>query len=329
MEYDKDKVDEMGLALLSLTMFEDPSELRAWEGYDWDALDRLHAKGCISDPKSKAKSVVMTEEGAKRAITDSCPKDYKFTGKERDAETGNDYFGARYYTSGYGRFLSPDWSATAEPVPYASLGSPETLNLYAYVSDNPESFADPDGHHKQKPDAISGDENQTGKAQQQISATASGNTVTITTSSFDPQTGNGAITTETRTGNHPFRDNNPGDIRSGDFANANGAIGSDKGIAIFPTAATGSQALTTLLNGSSYQNLTLDQAVARYAPPSENNTAAYQAAARSAVGASGGARLWALSSAQRGSFEHAIARQEGFYHQGVVNRTTIVIVPPF
>jgi hypothetical protein len=67
MDYDKDKVDEMVLALLSLTMFEDHSALRAWKGHDWDAMDRLHAKGYISDPKSKAKSVVVTEDGAKRA----------------------------------------------------------------------------------------------------------------------------------------------------------------------------------------------------------------------------------------------------------------------
>jgi RHS repeat-associated protein len=42
---------------------------------------------------------------------------YKFTGKERDAESGLDYFGARYYASSMGRFMSPDWSAKEEPVP--------------------------------------------------------------------------------------------------------------------------------------------------------------------------------------------------------------------
>jgi hypothetical protein len=52
MEYDRDKVDEMVLALLWLTPAGDG---RAWKGHDWDALDRLHAKGYISDPKSKAK----------------------------------------------------------------------------------------------------------------------------------------------------------------------------------------------------------------------------------------------------------------------------------
>ena len=67
MEYDRDKADEVVLALLSLTMFEDRPALRAWKGHDWDALDRLHKKGYISDPRSKATSVLMTEEGAKRA----------------------------------------------------------------------------------------------------------------------------------------------------------------------------------------------------------------------------------------------------------------------
>jgi RHS repeat-associated protein len=69
-----------------------------------------------------------------------------FTGKERDAESGNDYFGARYYASSMGRWLSPDWSAKIEPVPYAKLSNPQTLNLYAYVVNNPLAHADADGH---------------------------------------------------------------------------------------------------------------------------------------------------------------------------------------
>ena len=67
MDYDRNKVDEMVLALLTLTMFKDGSGVRAWKGHDWEALDRLHAQGYISDPKSKAKSVVFSEEGARRA----------------------------------------------------------------------------------------------------------------------------------------------------------------------------------------------------------------------------------------------------------------------
>ncbi len=69
-----------------------------------------------------------------------------FTGKERDPESGNDYFGARYYASTMGRFMSPDWSAKVEPVPYSKLDNPQTLNLYAYVGNNPLRGVDPDGH---------------------------------------------------------------------------------------------------------------------------------------------------------------------------------------
>ncbi|AEU38978.1 DUF6429 family protein [Granulicella mallensis] len=67
MEYDHNKVDEIVLALLTLTMFPDEPVMRAWKGYDWDVMDRLHAKGYISDPKSKSKSVVLSDEGLRLA----------------------------------------------------------------------------------------------------------------------------------------------------------------------------------------------------------------------------------------------------------------------
>jgi hypothetical protein len=60
-------VDEMVLALLWLTTFDDRPGARAWKGHDWAALDRLHAKGYIADPKNKARSVVMTQEGGQRS----------------------------------------------------------------------------------------------------------------------------------------------------------------------------------------------------------------------------------------------------------------------
>jgi RHS repeat-associated protein len=84
--------------------------------------------------------------GGERDVVDTCPQNYKFDSKERDAETGNDDFGARYYTSRLGRWLSADWSSVPVPVPYANLSNPQTLNLYAMVHDNPETFADLDGH---------------------------------------------------------------------------------------------------------------------------------------------------------------------------------------
>lgn len=74
------------------------------------------------------------------------PTEHLFTQKERDVETGNDYFGARYYSNLSGRFLTPDWSAKVAPVPYAKMDNPQSLNLYAYVGNNPLSGIDPDGH---------------------------------------------------------------------------------------------------------------------------------------------------------------------------------------
>ena len=69
-----------------------------------------------------------------------------FTAKERDTESGNDYFGARYLSSNVGRFLSPDWSKNPQGVPYADFSNPQSLNLYAYVNNNPLSSVDLDGH---------------------------------------------------------------------------------------------------------------------------------------------------------------------------------------
>jgi len=71
---------------------------------------------------------------------------HHFTQKERDSESNNDYFFARYYNSAIGRFTTPDWSVKVEPVPYAQMGDPQSLNLYAYVRNNPLIHVDADGH---------------------------------------------------------------------------------------------------------------------------------------------------------------------------------------
>jgi RHS repeat-associated protein len=67
--------------------------------------------------------------------------EHHFTSKEYDAESGNDYFLARYYGSSMGRFLSPDPSGLY----YADQGNPQSFNLYAYVLNNPLKFIDPTG----------------------------------------------------------------------------------------------------------------------------------------------------------------------------------------
>jgi hypothetical protein len=63
-DYDKDKVDEMVLALMYLTLHD---EYRAWKGFDWDALNRLFEKGMIYNPVGKAKSVMLTDAGLARS----------------------------------------------------------------------------------------------------------------------------------------------------------------------------------------------------------------------------------------------------------------------
>jgi hypothetical protein len=64
MDLDKNKIDDATLALLYLGLHDG---VRAWKGFDWGAMERLFEQGYITDPRGKAKSVVFTDEGLKRA----------------------------------------------------------------------------------------------------------------------------------------------------------------------------------------------------------------------------------------------------------------------
>jgi hypothetical protein len=64
MALDTDLIDDAVLALLYLGLHD---HYRAWKGFDWDAMDRLHRKGMIENPVSNAKSVVFTDEGLRRS----------------------------------------------------------------------------------------------------------------------------------------------------------------------------------------------------------------------------------------------------------------------
>jgi RHS repeat-associated protein len=105
-----------------------------------NALGQLELT-CRSLPYGNGENCIPTA-----LATADDPTEQHFTGKERDTESGNDDFGARYYASSMGRFLSPDWSAQAEPVPYAKMDDPQTLNLYGYLRNNPLGGVDADGH---------------------------------------------------------------------------------------------------------------------------------------------------------------------------------------
>jgi hypothetical protein len=64
MTLDTDRIDDAVLALLQLSLH---NGRRAWKGFDWAAMGRLHEKGLIADPVNKARSVVLTDEGLERS----------------------------------------------------------------------------------------------------------------------------------------------------------------------------------------------------------------------------------------------------------------------
>jgi RHS repeat-associated protein len=109
--------------------------------------DRLKSTSVVTDNSGN-----IEEEsdyypyGGEIVVTSGDSNHYKFTGKERDTESGLDMFGARYYGSSLGRFMTPDWATKPTNVPYAHFGNPQSLNLYSYVNNNPTTTRDPDGH---------------------------------------------------------------------------------------------------------------------------------------------------------------------------------------
>lgn len=121
-------------------------------------------------------------------------------------------------------------------------------------------------------------------------------------------------------GSRAWRNNNEGNIRYGRTARRYGAIGKDQnGFAIFPTAAHGHRAKEALLfESDTYRNLSLMQAIEKYAPPSENNTAAYQQRVLAAVGGNN-IRMGSATPAQRQAIMQAMRQMEG-WKEGEVRR---------
>ena len=133
------------------------------------------------------------------------------------------------------------------------------------------------------------------------------------------ETGKGFIIVETedgqkqrREGTRNWRNNNPGNIEFGNFAKAKGAIGSDGRFAVFPTLEIGQQAKQDLVFGKNYINLSIADAISKYAPPTENKTTNYINQVLQATGASSTTILSELTDTQRKSMLQAIDRIEGF-----------------
>ena len=111
---------------------------------DWLGTER--ARSSVSG--ALCETITSLPFGDGQSTSGSCSdiSPMHFTGKERDSESGLDNFGARYYSSSSGRFASPDWSPKPVSVPYADYANPQSLNLYAYVRNNPATGRDADGH---------------------------------------------------------------------------------------------------------------------------------------------------------------------------------------
>lgn len=136
------------------------------------------------------------------------------------------------------------------------------------------------------------------------SARAEGNNVVITYEDGTEEVRSG--------GSRSCRNNNPGNLRPGLFANKQGAIGAAGGFAVFPNEHTGQSALIALLRSPSYRNLTVSEALARFAPPQENDTASYQRFVQKITGINGQTRINTLRNPQMHALVTAIRRIEGW-----------------
>jgi hypothetical protein len=118
---------------------------------------------------------------------------------------------------------------------------------------------------------------------------------------------------ETRVGgSRSWRNNNPGNIRSGSFATSQGAVGKAGGFAVFQSAADGRRASVELLKTRAYRDLTIDQAIARRSPANENNTRQLQRDIRDITGLSGKEVVGKLNEKELDKLAGAIQRTEGW-----------------
>lgn len=126
---------------------------------------------------------------------------------------------------------------------------------------------------------------------------------------------------ETRiNGSRAWRNNNPGNLRSGPFSTSQGAVGKAGGFAVFRSAAEGKRASIELLKTRSYRNLTVDQAIARRSPATENDTRTLQRDIRDMTGFTGKEMIGKLSEKELDKLAGAIQRTEGWI-EGTIEKS--------
>lgn len=125
-------------------------------------------------------------------------------------------------------------------------------------------------------------------------------------------------------GTRAWRNNNPGNIEYGAFAKRNGAVGTDGRFAVFPTYEAGRQAKESLVFDaypSRYgDDLTISQAISKYAPAFENDSAAYAASIAEAIGVPVGTKIKDIPESKRGEFLDAMQRVEGYKAGSIVGQ---------
>lgn len=118
-----------------------------------------------------------------------------------------------------------------------------------------------------------------------------------------------------------WRNNNPGNLAYGEFARENGAIGKGpRNFAVFPDEATGRAALSALLRSNKYNNLTIANAIVKYAPPVENDVSLYHNRLRKMTGLNLNIKICNLDSAQMRKVTDAICVIEGWCEGRIVER---------
>ena len=125
-------------ALLLVLLAASPARAQVVEYYHTDAIGNVRA---ITDASGNVIERHDYQPYGEEWLPQGGTQPLRFTGKERDAETGLDYFGARYYGSKIGRFTTTDPVYTWQE----NLADPQRWNRYAYARNNPLRYVDPDG----------------------------------------------------------------------------------------------------------------------------------------------------------------------------------------